>query len=65
MLGETFAIVHLLLVEVQDVLHDLPHDGCPWWFRIVLVLVLQLLLPSRIDSLDQAVFTEVRFLELR
>ena len=63
MLGEAFAIVHLVLVEMKDITYDFLYDFCSWRFRFVLVLFLELLALS-ICSLYQGVFAEVGFLEL-
>ena len=46
MLGEAFAIVHHILVEVKDVPYYLPDNDCLWQLGIVLVLFFQVLLPS-------------------
>ena len=43
MLGETFAIVHLVLIKVKDIAHDFLHDLRSGRFRLVLVIFLELL----------------------
>lgn len=63
MLGETFAVVHLVLIEMKNIAYDFLHDLCSWRFRLVLVLFLELLALS-FGSLYQGVFAEVGFLEL-
>ena len=63
MLGETFAIVHLVLVEMKDIAYDFLHDLSSGRFRLVLGLFLELLALS-FGSLYQGIFAEVGFLEL-
>ena len=63
MLGETFAIVHLVLVEMKNIAYDFLHNFCFWRFRLVLVLFLELLALG-FGNLYQGVFAEVGFLEL-
>ena len=63
MFGEAFAIVHLVLIEVEDIAYDFLYDFCPRRFRLVLVLFLELL-ALRFGRPYQGVFAKVGFLEL-
>ena len=62
MLGETFTIVHFILVEVKDIAYDFLHYLRSGRFRFVLVLFLELLALS-FGSLYQCILIKVAPLE--
>lgn len=63
MLGEALAIVHLVLIEVQDVTDDFLYGLRSWRFRLACVLPPKL--PAfRSGCSNQGVLAEVSLLEL-